>query len=196
MRMKRLLAVMAGALCFCSALLFPVQTQAAEQSNGTVTITTTVPETHTATLSITGEGTVTVDGKTYTAQSQELEIPRLEELVWTFTPADGYELDAVLYNGTDVTGKLADQSYKADPVYENGTEVSVTFTKESGKESDTEKGTGNSGQQSGGTSSGKDSPKTGDPSDIYPWMITFFVSLSAAGGIGLISVKKKKSESD
>lgn len=196
MRMKRLLAVMAGALCFCSALLFHVQTQAAEQSNGTVTITTTVPETHTATLSITGEGTVTVDGKTYTAQSQELEIPRLEELVWTFTPADGYELDTVLYNGTDVTGKLADQSYKADPVYENGTEVSVTFTKESGKESDTEKGTGNSGQQSGGTSFGKDSPKTGDPSDIYPWMITFFVSLSAVGGIGLISVKKKKSESD
>lgn len=196
MRMKRLLAVMAGALCFCSALLFPVQTQASEQSNGTVTITATVPETHTATLSITGEGTVTMDGKTYTAQSQELEIPRLEELVWTFTPADGYELDTVLYNGTDVTGKLADQSYKADPVYENGTEVSVTFTKESGKESDTEKGTGNSGQQSGGTSFGKDSPKTGDPSDIYPWMIAFFASLSAAGGIGLISVKKKKSESD
>lgn len=192
MRMKRLLAVMAGALCFCSALLFPVQTQAAEQSNGTVTITTTVPETHTATLSITGEGTVTVDGKTYTAQSQELEIPRLEELVWTFTPADGYELDAVLYNGTDVTGKLADQSYKADSVYENGTEVSVTFTKKSGKESDTEKGTGNSRQQSGGTSSGKDSPKTGDPSDIYPWMIAFFASLSAAGGIGFFQYRKKQ----
>lgn len=81
-----------------------------------------------------------------------------------------------------MTGKLADQSYKADSVYENGTEVSVTFTKKSGKESDTEKGTGNSRQQSGGTSSGKDSPKTGDPSDIYPWMIAFFASLSAVGG--------------
>lgn len=140
MRMKRLLAVMAGALCFCSALLFPVQTQAAEQSNGTVTITTTVPETHTATLSITGEGTGTVDGKTYAAQSQELEIPRLEELVWTFTPADGYELEAVLYNGTDVTEELTDQSYKADPVYENGTEVEVIFAAD-------ETGAGTGGRQ-------------------------------------------------
>lgn len=91
-----------------------------------------------------------------------------------------------------VTGKLADQSYKADSVYEKGTEVSVTFTKKSGKESDTEKGTGNSRQQSGGTSSGKDSPKTGDPSDIYPWMIAFFASLSAAGGIGFFQYRKKQ----
>lgn len=187
MRIKRLLTGVAGALCLCSALLFPIQAHAAEQDNGTMTIATTVPDTHTATLLIAGEGTVTVNGKTYTAQSQDIEIPRLEEITWTFSPADGYVMGKVFYNKADITAELKRNTYIAAPVYEDGIKVSVTFTKGSGQNSNSASNTGNSGKQSG-----VNTPKTGDTSNIYPWMITLLVSLSVAGRIGFLQYRKKK----
>lgn len=195
MRLRRLAAGI-GVFCVCAALIFPVHTYAAEQSDGATTITATVPDTHTAMLSITGEGTVTVDGKTYTAQSQELEIPRLEELVWTFTPADGYELDTVLYNRTDVTEELTDQSYKADPVYENGTEVEVIFAadeagagtgggqddKDTPSGSQTDKGSSQTDKDS--SRSGK--VQTGDGTGAGLWVGMLAVSILLV----ILSVKK------
>ena len=149
MRLRKLLAGV-GVLCLCAVLFMPVQAQAAEQSNGTVTITTEIPDTHTATLLIDGKGTVAVDKETYTAQRQDIRLPRLEETVWVFSPADGYELERVLYNGSNVTSELEDSSYTADGVYEDGTTVEVTFKKGSGS-SGTGTGSGTGGHQSSGT---------------------------------------------
>ena len=120
-------------LAMCVCLLFPLSVKAQEQTSGqssSTTITTQVPETHKATLTIVGKGTVTVNGQTCEGEvsHMEVKIPRLTETEWKFSPADGYTLEKVLYNGTDVTEKLTDHTYHADPVNEDGTEVKVVFT--------------------------------------------------------------------
>ena len=157
-------------LAMCVCLLFPVSVKAQEQTAGqssSTTITTQVPETHKATLTIVGKGTVTVNGQTCEGEvsHMEVKIPRLTETEWKFSPADGYTLEEVLYNGTYVTEELADHTYRADPVNEDGTEVKVVFT---------EKTSGTAGRDpsgSGGTS-GKDSPKTGDDTAAGLWVGT------------------------
>ena len=105
----------------------------------------------------------------------EVKIPRLTETEWKFSPADGYTLEEVLYNGTDVTEEVTDYTYRADPVNEDGTEVKVVFTeKTSGTTGSDPSGSGS--QQSGsdsstsGGTSAKDSPKTGDDTPISLWM--------------------------
>lgn len=161
-----------AALLFAFALIqaMPVYAQ-----SGEVSVKTTVPETHSAVLLITGEGTVTVNGKNYTVQDEEikLQIPRLEELKWTFVPAEGYVVKSVLYNGTDVTAELTDKTYTAAPVNEDGTRVEVTFVK---------------GQDGSGT----DNVQTGDDSHISLWMMVLFTSLIVSVGIGLQLRRKKK----
>ena len=179
---------MAGAtmLAMCVCLLFPLSVKAQEQTSGqssSTTITTQVPETHKATLTIVGKGTVTVNGQTCEGEVSHMavKIPRLTETEWKFSPADGYTLEEVLYNGTDVTEEVTDYTYHADPVNEDGTEVKVVFTeKNSGTTGSDPSGSGN--QQSGsdtstsGGTSGKDSPKTGDDTPISLWMGAMTVS--------------------
>ena len=167
-------------LAMCVCLLFTLSVKAEEQTSGqssSTTITTQVPETHKATLTIAGKGTVTVNGQTCEGEvsHMEVKIPRLAETEWKFSPADGYTIEKVLYNGTDVTEELADYTYRADPVNEDGTEVKVVFTeKTSGTTGSDSSGSGS--QQSGsdtstsGDTSAKDSPKTGDDTPISLWM--------------------------
>ena len=189
---------MAGAtmLAMCVCLLFPVSVNAQEQTSGP--ITTQVPETHKATLTIVGKGTVTVNGQTCEGEvsHMEVKIPRLTETEWKFSPADGYTLEEVLYNGTDVTEEVTDYTYHADPVNEDGTEVKVVFTeKNSGTTGSDPSGSGN--QQSGsdtstsGGTSGKDSPKTGDDTPISLWMGAMTVSAVLAAYC-LVLYRKKK----
>ena len=185
----------------CVCLLFPVSVKAQEQTSGQssfATITTQVPETHKATLTIAGKGTVTVNGQTCEGEvsHMEVKIPRLTETEWKFSPADGYTIEEVLYNGTDVTEELTDYTYHADPVNEDGTEVKVVFTeKTSGTAGRDPSGSGShqSGSDtstSGGTSA-KDSPKTGDDTLISLWMGAMTVSaVLAACCLGLYRKKK------
>ena len=143
--------------------------------SSTTTITTQVPETHKATLTIAGKGTVTVNGQTCEGEvsHMEVKIPRLTETEWKFSPADGYTLEEVLYNGTDVTEEVTDYTYRAEPVNEDGTEVKVVFT-----------------EKTSGTT-GKDSPKTGDDTPISLWMGAMTVSaVLAACCLGLYRKKK------
>lgn len=161
-----------AALLFAFALIqaMPVYAQ-----SGEVSVKTTVPETHSAVLLIAGEGTVTVNGDSYTVQDKEIElqIPRLKEVKWTFVPAEGYVVKSVLYNGTDVTAELTDKTYNAAPINEDGTRVEVTFVK---------------GQDGSGT----DNVQTGDDSHISLWMMVLFTSLIVSAGIGLQLRRKKK----
>ena len=188
-------------LAMCVCLLFPVSVKAQEQTSGQssfATITTQVPETHKATLTIAGKGTVTVNGQTCEGETSHMEVkvPRLTETEWKFSPADGYTIEEVLYNGTDVTEELTDYTYHADPVNEDGTEVKVVFTE---KNSDTAGSdpSGSGSHQSGsdtstsGGTSAKDSPKTGDDTLISLWMGAMTVSaVLAACCLGLYRKKK------
>ena len=187
-------------LAMCVCLLFPVSVKAQEQTAGqssSTTITTQVPETHKATLTIVGKGTVTVNGQTCEGEvsHMEVKIPRLTETEWKFSPADGYTLEEVLYNGTDVTEELADHTYRADPVNEDGTEVKVVFTeKTSGTAGRDPSGSGShqSGSDtstSGGTS-GKDSPKTGDDTAAGLWIS--FLALSGLGSVSLTILRRRR----
>lgn len=221
MRMKQWIA---GAAVFAlTAFLFlPNSVQAQEQppakSSSATMITTRVPDTHSAELSITGEGTVTVAGNTYT-ETTEIQIPRLEEVTWQFDPADGYRLKEVIYNGTDVTEELSGNTYTAQPVNEDGTEIRVVFVEGIGGTGDTSGDAGGTGSGSGGNgqsgtgsttgtpgtgsttgtsgtdstsgTSGADSPKTGDETEI-----SFFMTLMSLSGIGavmiILSMRRKR----
>ena len=157
-----------------------------------------MPETHKATLTIVGKGTVTVNGQTCEGEvsHMEVKIPRLTETEWKFSPADGYTLEEVLYNGTDVTEEVTDYTYRADPVNEDGTEVKVVFTE---KNSDTAGSdpSGSGSHQSGsdtstsGGTSAKDSPKTGDDTPISLWMGAMIVSgLMVSAGWAVLKKKQ------
>lgn len=203
---KRIRAVWkrTAALLFAFALLHAIPAYA---QSGEVSVETTVPKTHSAVLLITGEGTVTVNGDPYTVQDKEmkLQIPRLEETTWTFTPAEGYVVKRVLYNGTDVTAELTGKTYTAAPVNEDGTRVEVTFVKgQDGSGTDDRKpgtdsgqpGTGSGsgtagGQQSGG--SGKTgNVKTGDETNPGLFIGIMAVSIAAAAGCMTAGRRKKK----
>lgn len=106
-----------------------IQADTSKEEASTTIITTQVPETHTAYLNIEGKGSVQIEGQTYT-QSQEIKIERLKNIMYTFLNEDGYKLNKVMYNGDDVTAKLVENKYRAKPVYEDGTTISVTFVKE------------------------------------------------------------------
>lgn len=190
----------AGAAVFAltAFLILPnsvqAQEQTPEQSSSATTITTQVPYTHSAELTITGEGTVTVSGNTYT-ETATVQIPRLEEVSWQFDPADGYVLKEVFYNGTDVTEELSDNTYAARPVNEDGTEVRVVFVKDAGSSGNPTGSTGGTGGQTGsGTSgnvSGKDSPKTGDETELGLWTGMMAVSMILVIAL-MAKVRKKK----
>ena len=190
---------MAGAAMFIMSvcLLLPVSVQAQEPVSGqssSTTITIRVPETHKATLTIVGKGAVMVNGQTCKEEASNIEvkIPRLAETEWKFSPADGYALEEVLYNGTDVTGEIADDTYLAKPVNEDGTEVKVVFKeKVSGTTGSDPSGTGSQQPGSDTSTSGKDSPKTGDNTALGLWMGTMTVSAVLAACC-LVLYRKKK----
>ena len=157
------------------------------QSSST-TITTQVPETHEAVLTITGEGVVSVNGQTYsdTGTSIEIQIPRLENIAWRFSPAGGYILKQVLYNGIDVTKELVDSIYMAQPVNEDGTEVRVVFIKDgTGSEAEGD----SSGQQSEG--SNVSSPGTGDNTSVRFWTGALSLSLLLMLSC-VVTIKKRR----
>ena len=196
MRMRQWIA---GAAVFALSafLCLPANVQAQEQTasgySSSTTITVQVPETHTADLTVTGKGAVTVNGQTYTETAQ-IQIPRLEEVSWQFVPAEGYTLEAVLYNGTNVTGTLEGDTYTAEPVYEDGTEVQVTFARKSSGSSGEDESAGGSGSKpSGSTSggaSGTDSPKTGDDTATGLW--TGAMTVSAILALSCLMVYRRK----
>ncbi len=166
-------------------LLLPASVQAREPVSGqssSTTITTQVPETHKAMLTIVGNGTVTVNAQTCKGEASNIEvkIPRLTKTEWRFSPADGYTLEKVLYNGADVTDALADNTYTAGPVYEDGTEVQVTFVRKSSGLSGKDESAGSSGSNPSSNTpsgtSGTDSPKTGDDTATGLWAGAMIVS--------------------
>ena len=83
----------------------------------TVGIDTVVPDSHTVTVTVTGDATATLDGK----EGTTFTVERLSEPVLRFIPADGKQIVKITLNGEDITDKLDGDTYKLAPVYEDMT---------------------------------------------------------------------------
>lgn len=155
MKLKKFLSGI-GALLLCSALLFPVPTQAADESEGVTTITTKVPDTHTVLLDIGEHGSVRIDDKTYTSKDKQAEVARLAEQTYTIQPDKGWQVEQVKYGQKEAPEaiKLTDNAFTAPAVNSNDNKLVVHFTKVSAGENNTHKpnGNGNTGVQTGDNS--------------------------------------------
>ena len=173
MKKRKWIVVMMSACLF-----FPTFVKAQEEETSqtsSLTITTQVPETHQATLTIAGKGTVTVNDQTCEGEvsHMEVKIPRLMETEWKFSPADGYTLEEVYFNETDVTNMVVDNAYFMEPVNVDGNEVKVVFTKVPASLSDT---TGN--------------PDTGVNRSAGSWIAIMIGSALLA--MGFVAINRRK----
>ena len=181
MNIKKILAgTLLSGMC-AVFLLFPVHTQAAEESQAT-TIVTEVPTSHTVKVAIEGQGTVEADGKSYSS-TQDIEVGRLKEQEYKITAADGWKLEKVTYGapGSETEVKLTDSVFIAPALYEDGNVLTVTFVKDTSG-TDTAPGTdakpGGSGTSGGQTSAGQ-GVKTGDETQPMLWASVAVLSMAA-----------------
>ena len=108
MSMKKLTVLLCALALLCSFCL-PVF------ADSTVTITTTVPSTHTITVKQADGAAVTCNGKSGTTFTVE----RLSQPQLLVRPDSGRVVTRVLVNGVDVTASVQDGSYTLPAVYED-----------------------------------------------------------------------------
>ena len=108
MSVKKLSGLLCALALLCSFCL-PVF------ADSTVTITTTVPSTHTITVKQADGAAVTCNGKSGTTFTVE----RLSQPQLLVRPDSGRVLTRVLVNGADVTASMQDGSYTLPAVYED-----------------------------------------------------------------------------
>lgn len=106
--MKKLTVLLCALALLCSFCL-PVF------ADSTVTITTTVPSTHTITVKQADGAAVTCNGKSGTTFTVE----RLSQPQLLVRPDSGRVVTRVLVNGVDVTASVQDGSYTLPAVYED-----------------------------------------------------------------------------
>ena len=106
--MKKLTVLLCALALLCSFCL-PVF------ADSTVTITTTVPSTHTITVKQADGAAVTCNGKSGTTFTVE----RLSQPQLLVRPDSGRVVTRVLVNGADVTAAMQDGSYTLPAVYED-----------------------------------------------------------------------------
>lgn len=109
--MKKLTVLLCALALLCSFCL-PVF---ADNNESTVTITTTVPSTHTITVKQADGAAVTCNGKSGTTFTVE----RLSQPQLLVRPDSGRVVTRVLVNGADVTAAMQDGSYTLPAVYED-----------------------------------------------------------------------------
>ena len=111
MSVKKLTVLLCALALLCSFCL-PVF---ADNNESTVTITATVPSTHTITVKQADGAAVTCNGKSGTTFTVE----RLSQPQLLVRPDSGRVLTRVLVNGADVTASVQDGSYTLPAVYED-----------------------------------------------------------------------------
>lgn len=111
MSVKKLTVLLCALALLCSFCL-PVF---ADNNESTVTITTTVPSTHTITVKQADGAAVTCNGQSGTTFTVE----RLSQPQLLVRPDSGRVLTRVLVNGADVTAAVQDGSYTLPAVYED-----------------------------------------------------------------------------
>lgn len=140
-------------------MLLPAKAWAQETN-----LTTVVPASHTLHIELTGNGTVVVDGVSYT-QAADLQVQRHSKPEITVLAADGSKIKTVLWGNEDVTVNFQNGKWTMPEVTEDII-LSVAFEKISS------------------------TPQTGDAFDLNLWASLLIVS--AFGMIiCLLSIKKK-----
>ena len=134
-------------------------------SNSTTTLTTEVPSHFTIDVSITGKGSVSING-TNTHLSQKIQIERNKEIMIYITADDGYTLENITYNGIDVTKYVEDNCLQL-PMPDEDSTLMVSFAAVS------------------------DSPSTGDERIHHLLFLSITAILSLTGIIVLLSSRRK-----
>ena len=111
------------ALFFIAIVMFLPMTVWAQET----TLTTIVPSSHTIQLTLTGEGTVLVDGVAYT-KTADVQVQRQHRPEISIQAADGSKTKTVLWGNEDVTAAFQDGKWKAPEVL-NDVALTVTFEK-------------------------------------------------------------------
>lgn len=112
------------AACLCGMAMLvglTLPTMAANQTSQSATVSTTVPASHTVTVTCQGEGALLVDGNPYS--SYTFDVPRLKALEITFQIPSGYEVKTVT-TAADIT--LSGNILTLNSVSSDGV-VSISF---------------------------------------------------------------------
>ena len=91
------------------------------------TLTTVVPSSHIMQLVLTGEGTILVDGVTYT-KTADIQVQRQHRPEISVLAADGSKIKSVLWSGEDVTAAFQNGKWTAPETVEDAA-LTVTFEK-------------------------------------------------------------------
>ena len=128
------------------------------------TLTTTVPSGHILHIEVTGDGTIIIDGVTYT-QAADLQVQRHHRPEISIQPADGSKIKTVFWGSENVTANFPKGEWTAPEITEDMV-LSVTFEKMSS------------------------TPQTGDTFPLNFW--TSVLIISALGMVTcLLNLKKK-----
>ena len=109
-----LLAVLA--LCMCTL---------AFAASDTTKLTTTVPSHFDMNVTIVGNGTLEINGKTL-SQTSVISVERHQDVASKITPDIGYHISSVIYNGNDITTDAKDGLFHLSPL-ESDVALSIAF---------------------------------------------------------------------
>lgn len=200
LKLKRFLAGV-GTLYLVLSLFLPLQVHA-QGSTGSMTIKTTVPDTHIVLLDIGEHGSVLINDKTCTSEDKQVEVARLAEQTYIIQPDKGWQIESVRYGqmGAQETVKLSGDTFTAPAIYSDENKLTVTFRKSpAGGGTDTEgtgtEGTDTEGKDTEGTAD-KDGQsaaqtgtgvKTGDTFRLIMWLPLLGIS-----GVTALMLRRKK----
>lgn len=178
MKLKKFLAGV-GTLCLALILFLPLQVHA-QESAGSTSITTKVPDKHTVLLDIGEHGSVLVNGKTYTHADKEVQIARLAKQKYIIQAEDGWQIESVRYGKADAQEivKLADNAFTAPAINSNDNKLTVTLKQLSGGTTQDKGGNIGTGVQ------------TGDTTNVMLWSL--LALLSCFGVAGTLFIKHRE----
>lgn len=90
-------------------------------------LTTVVPSSHTLHIELTGNGTVVIDGVSYT-QAVDLQLKRHSKPEIAILAADGFKIKTVFWGNEDITAAFQDEKWTAPEALEDAV-LTVTFEK-------------------------------------------------------------------
>lgn len=153
-------------LFLLAALTLCISTPVFATAN-TTTLTTTVPSHFDMNVTIVGNGTLEINGKTL-SQTSVISVDRHQDVTCKITPDAGYYISSVIFDGNDITTDAKEGVLTLHPLEDNAT-FYITFVANAG------------------------TPNTGD--NTYPQLIfCSIVAVASLLGIAiLLTVNRKKS---
>ena len=109
-----LLAVLT--LCICTPVL---------AESDTTILTTTVPSHFKMNVTIVGKGTIEINGQTL-LETGVIQVERNSENTIIISPDQGFYLNAVIFDGEDITNEIKDGAFTF-PALERDSSLSITF---------------------------------------------------------------------